>query len=434
LVTSPQNIEALPTPRRLGLLRLVERCAGRLAGDDWPETTVSASLRTATRPSEPVPAASAEALPGAIAVTATPQTPKLPFDTTEFSCPNAMAKIPGATFWMGSKRGLNSPDETPRFQTRVSSFCLDTTEVTVSAYAACIAAGQCTPSVGGATTCNGNHQDRGNHPINCVNYLQAEAFCSSQGARLPTEVEWEFAARGGTQALKYPWGEGSPDGKACWKNPMSCEVKTFPAYAYGLYDMSGNVWEWTASDYAPYPFPPPPNESHQKVYRGGSWSRRFEKWMHLGLRNRWGKKENGAHLGFRCAASVNTVNCPFDTDTSGHCQAGVLAAECPPLETWNGSRCASVNAAICADGEHVEPGHGCVRDVPLVIRDHVLDTTAVKRSRSPDFDADCRKNQPKRPQSYKYFGGEHEARNVVSRRAGCKNRDVGAGWNSTCCP
>jgi hypothetical protein len=345
-----------------------------------------------------------------------------------------MARIPGTTFWMGSKPGTNSPDESPRFQTRVAGFCLDLTEVTVLAYDDCVRAGRCTSAKHQTSTCNGNHDDRTDHPINCVTYEQADAFCKQRDSRLPTEIEWEFAARGGAQALKYPWGEGSPDGRACWKNPMSCPVKSFAAGAFGLFDMTGNVWEWTSSDYAPYPFPARPFEAHQKVYRGGSWSRRFEKWMHVGLRNRWNTRENGAHLGFRCAKSVDSLACPFEQADDGQCLAGVLTANCPSDETWNGQRCAAPRAPLCEEGQHAEPGHGCVRDIPWVIKDHAPDTASVKRKRSPEFDGDCRENQPKRPQAYRYFGGEHEARNIVARQAGCKNRDVGAGWNSTCCP
>jgi hypothetical protein len=211
-------------------------------------------------------------------------------------------------------------------------------------------------------------------------------------------------------------------------------VKSYEAGAFGLFDMTGNVWEWTSSDYAPYPFPPRPLEFHHKVYRGGSWSRRFEKWMHVGLRNRWNPKESGAHLGFRCATSPQNLGCPFGEDRKGTCYAGVLAAECPVAEVWNGQRCADPEAPECEAGQHAERGHGCVLDIPLVIQEHDVDTSNVTRSRSPEFDGDCQQNQPKRPSAYRLSGGEHKARNQVARESGCKNRDVGDGWNSVCCP
>ena len=225
----------LPTPRRLGIERIVERCAGRLVGDDWPERADG----VASKPE----VARLAAVPPTKPATA------LSYDSDDFQCPEGMQKIRGSEFRMGSKRGTSSPDETPRFRTKVRGFCLGRTEVTVSAYQRCVERGQCGAALGHTASCNARHADRGNHPINCLDHAQAEAYCGADNARLPTEVEWEFAARGGAEALRYPWGDGSPDGRACWKSPSSCPVASYPAGAFGLFDMSGNVWEWTATDY-----------------------------------------------------------------------------------------------------------------------------------------------------------------------------------------
>ena len=198
--------------------------------------------------------------------------------------------------------------------------------------------------------------------------------------------------------------------------------------------MSGNVWEWTSSDFGPYPFPPVPGASALKVYRGGSWSRRFEKWMHIGLRNRFPPWQLGSHLGLRCAKSLEGAECPFERDADGHCLHGVLDIECDPGQSFNGWRCAKPGQPLCPDGTHAQPGFGCVRDVPLEIKVHGLDLAKVKRVRSPEFDKDCSKNQPQKPSAYRLSGGEHLARNAVALAAHCKNRDVGVGWNSICCP
>jgi hypothetical protein len=270
--------------------------------------------------------------------------------------------------------------------------------------------------------------------MNCVTFADSEAYCKSGGARLPTEVEWEFAARGGGE-LRYPWGEGSPDDRACWKHAGTCKVGSFAKGAFGLYDISGNVWEWTETWYGAYPFPP--EQGFAKVYRGGSFSRRFEKWMHTRLRSRGRPEEKGSHLGFRCALTPEGVECPFGRDADGRCLHGVLGRVCSRSgESWNGVRCAGPGAPRCRPGRVEKPGFGCVLETEPAPPERDLEQEAklVLRARSPEFDADCQANQRDRPHAFRYAGSSHEARNLVSRRDGCKNRDVGVGWNSSCCP
>jgi formylglycine-generating enzyme required for sulfatase activity len=424
------NDPALPTPRRLGILRIVERCAGRLLGDDWPETAAATAVDPATPASE-----SATKDPTGSRPEVTNRQQPLAFDSDEFECPKGMEKIRGGKFWVGSKRGTQSPDETPRFLTNVRGFCLDRTEVTVEAFGRCVQAGQCRPALGRSYSCNARHTDRDSHPVNCVDHPQAAGYCATLGARLPTEVEWEYAARGGEKSLKYPWGDGSPDGRACWKTSSSCRVASYAPGAFGLFDMTGNVWEWTSSDFAEYPWSRPAlGEPSLKVYRGGGWSRRFEKWMHVGLRNRSVPQGQGAHLGMRCASDAANLECPFGAASNGTCRFGVLDAECPTGQSWNGLRCARPGEPACPSGTHALPTEGCQRDLPLTIKSEPLDLEAIERQPNPEFDADCLKNQPSRPRAYRFSGSTHEARNLAARRAGCKNRDVGVGWNSTCCP
>jgi hypothetical protein len=210
-------------------------------------------------------------------------------------------------------------------------------------------------------------------------------------------------------------------------------VAQFPAGAFGLFDMTGNVWEWTSADYGDYPYPP--LDSPNKVYRGGSWSRRFEKWMRVRLRNRATPSFQGAHLGFRCAKTALGADCPFGPNEAGECLHGVLEADCRDDKRWNGQRCAHGGETGCGEGRHFVPGHGCQFDERIEEKEAPPpDLAAVHRSRSPEFDPDCAKFQAKRPRAYRFEGGTHEARNTVGRSLGCKNRDVGVGWNSCCCP
>lgn len=372
------------------------------------------------------------ASPSAPSATRTPSMPSA--QSSGPTCPTDMVAIPGGPFWVGTSSQQGDPEEMPRYRTQLAPFCLDRTEVTVDAYSACVAARRCAPAYDKWRSCNATSRQRGRHPINCVDWARAEAYCAWRGGRLPTEVEWEFAARGGERYLKYPWGGAPPDGLACWKHVGgSCEVAQYPAGAFGLFDLTGNVYEWTSSWFGPYPWPPQVGAS--RVYRGGSWSRRFEKWMSTTQRNRFAPEKWGSHLGFRCALTVPGTSCPFQASEDGRgCLHGVTNLQCKPPAVWNGLRCAREGEPACKAGRTEVPGHGCVTPDATTGSTAPEDLTAVSRTRSPEFDADCSQYHPDRPHAYRYAGGTHQARNMVSRRAGCGNRDVGVGWNSTCCP
>lgn len=363
--------------------------------------------------------------------------PEIPPD----ACPEKMRHIPGGDFWMGSRRGRGAKEERPRFLTRVADFCMAATEVTVASYAACVQEGRCSVPHGAQNTCN--YGTRDNHPVNCVDWDQAKVYCESQGARLPSEVEWEYAARGGALQLAFPWGDDAADGRTCWKTRSTCPVGSFSPGVFDLQDMSGNVWEWTNDWFGDYPWPEPDGRS--KIFRGGSWSRRFEKWLSPTLRNRTDPKSWGSHLGFRCAQLAKYAECPFGPGKEpGTCRHGVVEAECAdPRQSFNGYRCAPPGSADCRDDYAPVPGYGCVgqsdpatpsRERDKDESDELAEEDSPTRNRSPEFDEDCKTNQPSRPNAYRIAGGTHLGRNKYGRDNGCKNRDVGVGWNSACCP
>jgi len=345
-----------------------------------------------------------------------------------------MREVKGGRFRIGNDSPTAAPEERPGFETDVTTFCMDETEVTTAAYAECVKSGRCKPASEERRFCNSGKPDHADHPINCVDWYQADAYCAARGARLPTEAEFEYAARGGSEYRKYSWGNEPPDGRTCWKHVGgSCKVRAYPAGAFGLYDIIGNVWEWTDDWFGEYPWPPVGGTN--KVYRGGSWSRRFEKWMSPRLRNRYPPKQWGSHLGFRCALTLPTTKCAYGrTDDGKRCLHGVSAIACPARTSWNGVRCAYPKEPECPAGKSKHPGHGCVLDLEIGGPAPEVETSPVTRARSPEFDADCVQNKPGRPHAYRYSGGTHHARNLVSARAGCANRDVGVGWNSCCCP
>jgi hypothetical protein len=137
----------------------------------------------------------------------------------------------------------------------VGAFELDVTEVTADAYAQCIRLGRCDGrDVRSCPHATLGAPGLGDHPVNCVDFQQAEAYCASVGKRLPTTGEWEWAARGGPQARRYPWGDREPSDEVCWSGVTArsgtCRAGSFPAgaSAHGVLDLAGGVAEWVTGD------------------------------------------------------------------------------------------------------------------------------------------------------------------------------------------
>jgi formylglycine-generating enzyme required for sulfatase activity len=258
-----------------------------------------------------------------------------------------MVRVPGGTFWMGSVEGVGDADERPQRRVTLSGYCVDETEVTVEGYGRCVGAGVCAPAPTtvewpGITEadrtlwsqwCNGSRKDRGTHPVNCVNWEQARGYCEWVGKRLPTEAEWEYAARG-TDGRTYPWGEEAPgpgrlnacgaecramlekagssgsavmyEGDDGWGG--TAPVGSFPAGAspYGALDLAGNVWEWVADWYGEYPAgeaenPTGPSSGEARALRGGGWLNADAGVVRAADRLRGGPAYRIFGLGFRCA-------------------------------------------------------------------------------------------------------------------------------------
>jgi formylglycine-generating enzyme required for sulfatase activity len=223
--------------------------------------------------------------------------------------------IPGGTFNMGSLDG--DSDERPVHKVILSPYCIDKTEVTVEAYRTCIEGGVCNaPRMGGH--CSWKKYGEDQKPINCVDWNQAERYCEWTGGRLPTEAEWEFAARG-SDGRKFPWGGSPPAAQLCWngrgndwgkdERQGTCAVGSYLAGAspFGVLDMAGNVWEWTADINAPYPATQqrnllgvPTDTVPNRVIRGGGWSDVDPFRMRAANRYGNGPGIHSDNLGFRC--------------------------------------------------------------------------------------------------------------------------------------
>ena len=245
---------------------------------------------------------------------------------------DGMSRVPEGPFWMGrTKLWLideigwqvrDRSDDRPVHRVDLPAFFIDTHEVTNAAYAALVAAKGAEPPWhwGGRVPPAGKER----LPVYNVNWHEAVKYCEAQGKRLPTEAEWEKAARGGTEALDYSWGDdyaGAPAGEGgrparrahsgSATGPIT--VGSFAPNQYGLYDMSGNVWEWTADWYDLHYYsvsatenPKGPEGGLYKVIRGGGWADSESRYGTVYFRNFTFPETRQPTLGFRCARSDTT--------------------------------------------------------------------------------------------------------------------------------
>jgi len=247
-------------------------------------------------------------------------------------CPQGWAYIPAGDFEMGCD-ALELDDtcqsnEEPRHTVTMTAYCMEVTEVTVAAYRACEAAGVCTglpTDPGGDYNWTASPESREDHPINGITWLESGEYCQGWlGGDLPTEAQWEKAARGGpVDTRKYPWGS-SPEPDCTRANGdyvVDCNTTT-PPYTwevgsangtdgdspYWLKDMAGNVWEWVQDYYSSTFYEQctggctdPLNTSlaSDRVVRGGSFD-----YGALGLRVVWRghltPENRRSNVGFRC--------------------------------------------------------------------------------------------------------------------------------------
>jgi len=193
-----------------------------------------------------------------------------------------MRLIPAGEFTMGSD-DTGDVGSRPAQEVYVDAFYMDKFEVTNEMYDACVYAVECRrPQQGGSATRNTYFANPvyANFPVLYVDWKMANTYCEWRGARLPTEAEWEKAARG-TDARLYPWGNDEPDCNLA--NHVGCVADTTPVdqhedgqSPYGIYGMAGNVWEWTSTLFKPYPYKADdgredPDSLGERIARGGSW-------------------------------------------------------------------------------------------------------------------------------------------------------------------
>jgi len=225
-----------------------------------------------------------------------------------------MVRIPAGEFPRGNLYGF--PDERTEKTIFLDQFYIDQYEVTNRQYADCVRAGRCTmPRLPRSVNFTNYYGAAayGNYPAIWVSWDDAAAYCAFRGKALPTEAQWEKAARGGTNAI-YPWGNVEPTTQANF-NYAAGDVTAVGTYAedrspYGVYDMAGNVREWVADWYqwdyyavAPQKNPPGPDTGVTRVLRGGSWND-VAIYIRATSRKNFLPGSYDSNLGFRCATAT----------------------------------------------------------------------------------------------------------------------------------
>jgi len=276
-----------------------------------------------------------------------------PLPTTLRLITNKMVLIPSGKFYMGSRFWVGKDDEHPRHEVYLDDFFIDKYETTAGEYIECVKAGKCEETRVKDGKCNYDRQERANHPANCVNWHQANAYCKWLGKRLPSEAEWEKAARG-IDGRKYPWGDERVsckyaiiDNSEDEENLSIWSLRRYPqsqifkrsgcgrditwfigskpkgVSPYGVMDMIGNVSEWVSDWYDENYY----NESLNKnpngslsgkyrVARGCSWHD-YTGSISAAFRFKYLPVYNNDDLGFRCAANVAAEPCSTMKEAKG---------------------------------------------------------------------------------------------------------------------
>ena len=220
---------------------------------------------------------------------------------------------------MGTTRG--DLDERPVHSVYLDGYYIDKFEVTNALYEPCVRAGVCKAPIKADSFTRSSYYGNpayDNYPVIYVDWNMANAFCEWRGASLPTEAQWEKAARG-TDERVYPWDKGLDcqksnftfNSRVCIGGTSKVDNYESGKSPYGVYDMAGNVWEWVADWYSETYYtspsstnPPGPDSGRARVARGGSWTRSDGE-IRSANRINYAPTYFNFDLGFRCAKPIS---------------------------------------------------------------------------------------------------------------------------------
>jgi formylglycine-generating enzyme required for sulfatase activity len=227
-----------------------------------------------------------------------------------------MVYVRAGSFMMGSPDGTGNTNEHPRHSVTLNAFWIDKTEVTNAMYAVCVQKGTCQVPHETKSSTRASYYGNSayeNYPVIAMDWNLAAVYCRWAGARLPTEAEWEKAARG-TDERTYPWGNGDPNKDLLNYNSNVGDTTAVGSYPsgtspYGALDMAGNVWEWVNDWYDENYYanssssnPQGPSSGQYRVLRGGIW--RYGADLVRSANRNWNDPAiAGPNFGFRCSRS-----------------------------------------------------------------------------------------------------------------------------------
>ena len=312
--TAQAGYDALTITAQAGLDAVATATAAVVAAQRATATAWAAAAATAQASATALAQALADQRATAVAqVTATAEWRLAGATRVREADDMTMVYVPAGEFLMGSVAGEGADNEHQQHPVYLDGYWIDRTEVTNGEYRRCQEAGACTQP-GNWTYSAFNQEDQ---PVVGVNWNQARLYCEWAGARLPTEAEWEKAARG-TDGRRYPWGNEEvnclrANYYGCANGPLPVGSKPTGASPYGALDMAGNASEWVADWYdagyyarSPERNPPGPDSGDRRVVRGGSWH--YQDFVRDAYRVPFAPTLAYNYIGFRC--SVYSASSP----------------------------------------------------------------------------------------------------------------------------